>query len=35
MKFGGQKAKAAEFLGIHRKTLREKMRKLGIDGGEE
>ena len=28
--FGGRKAKAAEFLGINRKTLREKMRRYGI-----
>lgn len=29
--FGGHKAKAAEYLGINRKTLREKIRKYGIE----
>ncbi len=29
--FGGHKARTAEFLGINRKTLREKMRRYGIE----
>ena len=29
--FGGHKSKAAEYLGINRKTLREKIRKYRID----
>jgi len=29
--FGGHKAKTAEYLGINRKTLREKIRKYGIE----
>jgi DNA-binding NtrC family response regulator len=28
--FGGNRTKAAEFLGINRKTLREKIRKYGL-----
>jgi DNA-binding NtrC family response regulator len=31
-RFNGHKAKAADYLGINRKTLREKMRKYGIEG---
>jgi DNA-binding protein Fis len=28
--FGGNKTRAAEYLGINRKTLREKLRKYGL-----
>jgi len=30
-RFGGHRSKTAEYLGINRKTLREKMRRYGID----
>lgn len=30
-RFGGNRTRAAGYLGIHRKTLREKMRKYGIE----
>jgi len=31
--FGGNRTKAAEYLGIHRKTLREKIRKYDLEPG--
>ena len=34
-KFQGNKTKAAEYLGINRKTLREKMQKYGPTGGKK
>ena len=32
--FNGHKTKAAEYLGINRKTLREKLRRYGITEAE-
>ena len=32
--FGGNKTKTAEYLGINRKTLREKIRKMEIEERE-
>ncbi|MBN2243055.1 MAG: Fis family transcriptional regulator, partial [Acidobacteria bacterium] len=29
--FGGNKTRAADFLGINRKTLREKMERYGLN----
>jgi DNA-binding protein Fis len=31
----GNQSAAADLLGLHRNTLRNKLRQLGIEGGEE